>query len=116
MKFIAFFPLKINLKNHLIIYLFRLGTVTDYRVNTSLDFSHPRKILKLKLQSLCFQDESHFLKSHKAQCTIALTAIARCAARVVLLSGTPALSRPAELHTQLELIEKGFFGSYTDYG
>lgn len=63
-----------------------------------------------------FQDESHYLKSHKAQCTVALGGITRRCQRVVLLSGTPALSRPAELFTQLTLIEPGLFPSYTEYG
>ncbi|CAH2246264.1 jg3712 [Pararge aegeria aegeria] len=62
------------------------------------------------------QDESHYLKSHKAQCTTALVSIARQCSRVVLLSGTPALSRPAELYTQLALIEPRLFTSYTEYG
>lgn len=30
-------------------------------------------------------------------------------------SGTPALSRPAELFCQLQLIDKKFFGSFTEY-
>ncbi|XP_026321507.1 SWI/SNF-related matrix-associated actin-dependent regulator of chromatin subfamily A-like protein 1 isoform X2 [Hyposmocoma kahamanoa] len=62
------------------------------------------------------QDESHYLKSHKAQCTVALNSITRNASRVLLLSGTPALSRPAELYTQLTLIEPRLFPGYTEYG
>lgn len=31
------------------------------------------------------------------------------------LSGTPALSRPAELYCQLSLIDKKFFGSFREF-
>uniref|UniRef100_A0A2H1WDI0 SFRICE_002532 n=1 Tax=Spodoptera frugiperda TaxID=7108 RepID=A0A2H1WDI0_SPOFR len=73
-------------------------------------------LLKSKKFGIVIIDESHYLKSHKAQCTMALAGITRQCARAVLLSGTPALSRPAELYTQLSLIEPGFFSSYTEYG
>ncbi|XP_022822722.1 SWI/SNF-related matrix-associated actin-dependent regulator of chromatin subfamily A-like protein 1 [Spodoptera litura] len=73
-------------------------------------------LLKSKKFGVVIIDESHYLKSHKAQCTVALGSITRQCARAVLLSGTPALSRPAELYTQLSLIEPGFFTSYTEYG
>ncbi|KAM3957943.1 SWI/SNF-related matrix-associated actin-dependent regulator of chromatin subfamily A-like protein 1 [Aphomia sociella] len=73
-------------------------------------------LLKDKNFGMVIIDESHYLKSHKAQCTRALAAAARRCSRALLLSGTPALSRPAELYTQLALIAPGLFGSYTDYG
>ncbi|XP_023944992.2 SWI/SNF-related matrix-associated actin-dependent regulator of chromatin subfamily A-like protein 1 [Bicyclus anynana] len=73
-------------------------------------------LLKSKKFGVLIIDESHYLKSHRAQCTTALVGIARQCARVVLLSGTPALSRPAELYTQLALIEPRLFASFTDYG
>ncbi|XP_060804860.1 SWI/SNF-related matrix-associated actin-dependent regulator of chromatin subfamily A-like protein 1 [Amyelois transitella] len=73
-------------------------------------------LLKSKKFGVVVIDESHYLKSHKAQCTLALSGITKQCHRVVLLSGTPALSRPAELYTQLSLIEPKLFGSYTEYG
>ncbi|XP_068617789.1 SWI/SNF-related matrix-associated actin-dependent regulator of chromatin subfamily A-like protein 1 [Battus philenor] len=73
-------------------------------------------LLKSKKFGIVIIDESHYLKSHKSQCTSSLAAVAKTCARVVLLSGTPALSRPAELYTQLALIEPRFFGSFTEYG
>ncbi|KAJ8712522.1 hypothetical protein PYW07_005364 [Mythimna separata] len=73
-------------------------------------------LLKSKKFGVVIIDESHYLKSHKAQCTIALGSITRQCQRAILLSGTPALSRPAELYTQLTLIEPGLFSSYTEYG
>ncbi|RZB39001.1 SWI/SNF-related matrix-associated actin-dependent regulator of chromatin subfamily A-like protein 1 [Asbolus verrucosus] len=60
-------------------------------------------------------DESHTLKSFKAKCTKAATELAKKAKRVVLLSGTPALSRPNELFSQLSLIDDKFFGNFFEY-
>ena len=38
------------------------------------------------------------------------------ASRVILLTGTPALSRPVELHTQLVAVDPVTFRSFHDYG
>uniref|UniRef100_A0A182QXV2 SWI/SNF-related matrix-associated actin-dependent regulator of chromatin subfamily A-like protein 1 n=1 Tax=Anopheles farauti TaxID=69004 RepID=A0A182QXV2_9DIPT len=55
-------------------------------------------------------DESHTLKNVKAKCTTVALALAKKARRVVLLSGTPALSRPVELFTQLQMLDGKFCG------
>lgn len=60
-------------------------------------------------------DESHNLKNYKAKMTQAAIKLCKRARRVVLLSGTPALSRPKELYSQLCLIDDAFFGSFVDY-
>ncbi|XP_055544718.1 SWI/SNF-related matrix-associated actin-dependent regulator of chromatin subfamily A-like protein 1 [Wyeomyia smithii] len=54
-------------------------------------------------------DESHTLKNFKAKCTSVAQELARKAKRVILLSGTPALSRPVELFTQLHMLDRNFF-------
>uniref|UniRef100_A0A182NET2 SWI/SNF-related matrix-associated actin-dependent regulator of chromatin subfamily A-like protein 1 n=1 Tax=Anopheles dirus TaxID=7168 RepID=A0A182NET2_9DIPT len=59
-------------------------------------------------------DESHTLKNVKAKCTTVALALAKRARRVVLLSGTPALSRPVELFTQLQMLD-GKFCSFKQY-
>lgn len=60
-------------------------------------------------------DESHVLKNFKTKVTKAATELAKKAKRVVLLSGTPALSRPSELYTQLALLDEKFFGGFIEY-
>lgn len=60
-------------------------------------------------------DESHTLKNFKAKCTKAATELGKQANRVILLSGTPALSRPSELYTQLAIIDERFFGNFFEY-
>ena len=62
-------------------------------------------------------DESHFLKDHKSIRYKAAEAILRDnVEHIVLLSGTPALSRPIELFTQISLIEPKLFKFVTDFG
>lgn len=53
-------------------------------------------------------DESHSLKNAKAKQTQNAATIGQKAHRAILLSGTPALSRPAELFPQLDIIDKRF--------
>ncbi|RKO82752.1 P-loop containing nucleoside triphosphate hydrolase protein, partial [Blyttiomyces helicus] len=49
-------------------------------------------------------DESHYLKSGTAKRTKAVVPILQKADHAMLLSGTPALSRPQELHTQISAL------------
>lgn len=56
-------------------------------------------------------DECHYLKNHKARRTKSILPILKKATRAVLLSGTPAISRPRELFTQLSTLDPKFFGN-----
>ncbi|NXJ15467.1 SMAL1 protein, partial [Odontophorus gujanensis] len=57
-------------------------------------------------------DESHYLKNIKtARCRAAMPLL-KAAKRVILLSGTPAMSRPAELYTQIAAVQPGFFPQF----
>ncbi|XP_008477957.1 SWI/SNF-related matrix-associated actin-dependent regulator of chromatin subfamily A-like protein 1 homolog, partial [Diaphorina citri] len=56
-------------------------------------------------------DESHFLKSPKANRTKAGVDLIKSARRCILLSGTPALSRPIELYSQINAIDPKFFSN-----
>jgi SWI/SNF-related matrix-associated actin-dependent regulator 1 of chromatin subfamily A len=61
-------------------------------------------------------DESHYLKSPTAARTVAVLKLLQGSRRVIMLSGTPALSRPIEIYTQVNAILPGFFGSYETFG
>ncbi|ALC40055.1 Marcal1 [Drosophila busckii] len=65
------------------------------------------KLLQRKFGFVIF-DESHTLKNSKAKCTTVAKRLTDQAKRVILLSGTPALSRPLELFTQLQLVDSRF--------
>ncbi|NXS88421.1 SMAL1 protein, partial [Erpornis zantholeuca] len=61
-------------------------------------------------------DESHFLKNTKtARCQAAIPLL-KADKRVILLSGTPAMSRPAELYTQIAAVQPTFFPQFHSFG
>ncbi|XP_074857466.1 SWI/SNF-related matrix-associated actin-dependent regulator of chromatin subfamily A-like protein 1 isoform X2 [Carettochelys insculpta] len=61
-------------------------------------------------------DESHFLKNTKtARCRAAMP-ILKAAKRAILLSGTPAMSRPSELYMQIVAVRPAFFPQFHSFG
>ncbi|XP_016766815.2 SWI/SNF-related matrix-associated actin-dependent regulator of chromatin subfamily A-like protein 1 isoform X2 [Apis mellifera] len=68
-----------------------------------------------KIFGFVILDESHVLKSSKTARFKAAQCIVSQARHVVLLSGTPVLSRPIELYSQINLIMPNFMG-YHEYG
>nr|CAB3458727.1 unnamed protein product [Digitaria exilis] len=61
-------------------------------------------------------DESHFMKNCQAKRTIASLPVLQKAQYAVLLSGTPALSRPIELFTQLQALYPAVYKNVNEYG
>ncbi|OVA07456.1 SNF2-related [Macleaya cordata] len=61
-------------------------------------------------------DESHFLKNAQAKRTSASIPVLQKAQYVILLSGTPALSRPIELFKQLEALYPDVYKNVHEYG
>ncbi|XP_059286336.1 uncharacterized protein LOC132039827 isoform X2 [Lycium ferocissimum] len=61
-------------------------------------------------------DESHFLKNAQAKRTTASLPLLQKAQYVILLSGTPALSRPIELFKQLEALHPTVYKNVHEYG
>ncbi|KAI3730203.1 hypothetical protein L6452_18880 [Arctium lappa] len=61
-------------------------------------------------------DESHFLKNAHAKRTSASLPILQKARYTMLLSGTPALSRPIELYKQLEALYPNVYKNVHEYG
>ncbi|XP_015686615.1 SWI/SNF-related matrix-associated actin-dependent regulator of chromatin subfamily A-like protein 1 [Protobothrops mucrosquamatus] len=77
--------------------------------------SKTEKQLKTTFQ-VVIVDESHFLKNGKtARCRAAMPLL-KAAKRVILLSGTPAMSRPAELYTQIAVVQPTFFPQFHAFG
>ena len=79
----------------------------------------PRLVSSKVLQAGDFQaiiiDESHNLKSWQAQRTTAIKSIIQNSSMRLLLSGTPAPNRLAELHPQLYFINSRLFSSYDEF-
>ncbi|KAK0149509.1 SWI/SNF-related matrix-associated actin-dependent regulator of chromatin subfamily A-like protein 1 [Merluccius polli] len=66
--------------------------------------------------NVLIMDESHFLKNMKtARCKAALPLL-KAAKRVILLSGTPAMSRPSELYTQVLAVRPTLFPRFHEFG
>ncbi|XP_025629620.1 uncharacterized protein [Arachis hypogaea] len=61
-------------------------------------------------------DESHYLKNAQAKRTTATLPVIKKAQYAILLSGTPALSRPIELFKQLEALYPGVYKNVHEYG
>jgi SWI/SNF-related matrix-associated actin-dependent regulator 1 of chromatin subfamily A len=61
-------------------------------------------------------DESHLIKSYNAKRTACIKPICERANRVILLSGTPALSRPAELYSQISAVDPKLLPNWTQFG
>lgn len=72
-------------------------------------------VIKRKMNFVIL-DESHNIKSSDAQRTKAALSIAKRVKRIVLLSGTPALSRPMELYTQILAVNNQLFPKKHDFG
>lgn len=88
-----------------------LVNIISYDLLSRIDKQHPGNPFKVLIM-----DESHFLKNMKtARCKAALPLL-KAAKRVVLLSGTPAMSRPAELYTQILAVRPTLFPRFHDFG
>ncbi len=61
-------------------------------------------------------DESHFVKNGKSNRSRAAAKVFKRTSHLVLLSGTPALSRPIELFSQVHLLQPGLFQYATPFG
>ncbi|XP_041355176.1 DNA annealing helicase and endonuclease ZRANB3-like [Gigantopelta aegis] len=82
--------------------------------------SHQRSgIVKEALLSKHFNvvicDESHYIRNTKTATSKAVVPIIKNAHRRILLSGTPALSKPVELYPQLDSLCPGEFGSWWSF-
>lgn len=88
----------------------RLITIISYELATKLATS-----LRNRHFQMVIVDESHLLKGHKTLRTKAIMPILKSASRRLLLTGTPALSRPIELFTQIQAVEPRLFPSYHEY-
>lgn len=80
------------------------------RMNRNLE-----DVLKAK-PNVIILDECHNIKEEKAARTKSALELTRKAKRVILLSGTPALSRPIELLTQIRAVNPQMFTVKHDFG
>lgn len=95
----------LEINNDIDFYIF------SYEIATKSDIS--QLIRDLNFQFIVC-DECHYLKNKDAKRTQMLLPILKSSPHVLLLSGTPALSRPIELYTQISALLPNFMDS-VDY-
>ncbi|ANM58864.1 unnamed protein product [Arabidopsis thaliana] len=93
------------------IHLDGVFNIVSYDVVTKLD-----KLLMALDFKVVIADESHFLKNGQAKRTSACLPVIKKAQYAILLSGTPALSRPIELFKQLEALYPDVYRNIHEYG
>ncbi|XP_065178762.1 SWI/SNF-related matrix-associated actin-dependent regulator of chromatin subfamily A-like protein 1 [Sycon ciliatum] len=76
---------------------------------------HP-KLFQEERYQVVILDESHFIKNRTTQRYKAVAPVLQRASRAILLSGTPALSRPIELYTQVECVRPKLLPYAQEYG
>lgn len=84
--------------------------IASYTMASNLD-----SLLKQKVFDVIIADECHYLKNFQAKRTKNLVPILQRSKRVILLSGTPLISRPAELFTLLVSLRPNIFKSFKDF-
>lgn len=89
-------------------------SVVSYGMVAAANSAVGKRLTEMRPQVVIL-DESHNIKSRKAKRTLALRPLIEGAKRAVLISGTPALSRPAELYTQVASLRPKLFKSFTNY-
>ncbi|KAM6934194.1 SWI/SNF-related matrix-associated actin-dependent regulator of chromatin subfamily A-like protein 1 [Xenentodon cancila] len=88
-----------------------LVNVVSYDLLSRMDKQHPGKPFNVLIM-----DESHFLKNMKTARFKAALPLLKVAKRVILLSGTPAMSRPCELYTQILAVRPTLFPRFHEFG
>ena len=96
----------------------KLSKTAKYII-VSYDLSRTPNIKK-EIVEKAFQfviaDEIHFLKNPKADRTIVNLPIIRQSKRLLLLSGTPILSKPEECYNMLSALRPDMFNNFVKYG
>ena len=72
------------------------------------------ELAKIRFDAVC-GDEAHMVKSNTAQRTKAFRALSRFIPNIILLTGTPLLSRPIELYSLLNIIDPSKWNNFYDY-
>ncbi|XVE90628.1 hypothetical protein DITRI_Ditri20bG0093000 [Diplodiscus trichospermus] len=105
----GFTILSSNSKGH--IHLDGLFNIISYDLVAKLE-----NVLISSEFKVVIADESHFLKNAQAKRTTASLPIVKKAQYAILLSGTPALSRPIEMFKQLEALYPNVYRKVYEYG
>lgn len=87
--------------------------ITIISYNLAVNYIEIIKAFKFRV-IIC--DECHYLKSTASKRTKLLLPILQSASRLIMISGTPATSRPVELFPILSALDKNLFNNFQVYG
>lgn len=76
----------------------------------------PEKIAKNYSQGVVICDEAHYLKSKSSLRTKSILPILKQTKRVLMLTGTPAISRPIEIFNLISAVRPDIFEDYGKFG
>lgn len=95
----------------------KVGALTGSVVILSYDLAvRLAALIRARQFRVVIADESHALKNSTTKRSKTMVPILQIAQRVILLSGTPALSRPYELHPQISVVNPKLFPKSHEYG
>lgn len=97
------------------INVIQTGKQTADKLINITSYELVRKVANPGRFSVIICDESHALKDGKVERTKSTMAFLKCARRIFLLSGTPALSRPKELWNQINALST-LFSNFFEFG
>ena len=83
-------------------------------INYDILKKHLDALLKTRFD-LLVADECHYVKNHKAARTKAIRALCQHIPHIVLLSGTPLLSRPVEMFTLLNMVDPQTWNNWYEF-
>eukprot|EP00959_Pyramimonas_sp_CCMP1952_P289060 6045532-Pyramimonas_sp.AAC.1 len=76
-------------------------------------------LLSSQARPLSYANQSDYAnqssQTGKTKRSQAVVPVVQAATRAIMLSGTPALSRPCDLYCQLDALQKGHFGTFHNY-
>ena len=105
-------PLMINSKTKLTIDEY--DTHNIFILNYDILIKHFKFLTSFRFDSLII-DESTYIKNPRAKRTKAIKKMSKNISSVILLSGTPLLSRPIELFTTLNILDEDNWNNYFRY-
>eukprot|EP00118_Oscarella_pearsei_P013604 m.110335 g.110335 ORF g.110335 m.110335 type:complete len:1079 (+) comp37387_c0_seq24:86-3322(+) len=86
-----------------------IGLFSYSKVNVLMDSLKKRKF------QVVIVDESHYMKGRSSRRTSNVLKVLQTARRIIMLSGTPALSRPCELFPQINMLAPSVFPKFFPY-
>ena len=94
--------------------LLRDGSIVIVSYDLATKLAEMNLLARFKFNTV-IADEAHYLKNYDTKRTRLLTPILQRTKRVILVTGTPMLHRPAELFSLLKILRPELFFNFLEY-